>query len=148
MVRKSFFLLNQCSDDDIMWPVYETANLPFKFGPHDMLATYYAIFGSQDPQQLFKFGNTTTTGGLQFVADPHSVVAVKSDSVWNDTLRSGSAYPQSFLVYVNIANFQKCHKLTYIRLNKDNVTVAQSINDLLSCTSKCNPQWKRFPSTE
>jgi len=100
--------------------VYNKADFSFKFGPHDILTTYYAIFGIGEGS--FQYGNKDDKGGLQFVADPKSAVAVTQDSVWNDTLIPPA--PQHYLI-LNEAK-------------GSNETIARNINDTLACVPMCS----------
>ncbi|GJJ13411.1 hypothetical protein Clacol_007665 [Clathrus columnatus] len=100
--------------------VYETANFTgdFKFGPHDILATYYAILGLSDGS--FTHGNANDTGGLQFVPNPKSPVAVKEDTVWNYAVTPPAS--QHYLI-----------------LNNTIESIANKINGLISCYGKEQP---------
>ncbi|GJJ13413.1 hypothetical protein Clacol_007667 [Clathrus columnatus] len=68
--------------------VYNTVNYTedYKFGSADLLATYYAAFGTSN---LFTYGNKDGKGGLEFVKDNSSSVGPTEhdDSVWNDGLK-------------------------------------------------------------
>ncbi|GJJ13410.1 hypothetical protein Clacol_007664 [Clathrus columnatus] len=93
-------VLNMSTTNPVRY-VYQTVNFDFKFTIHDVLATYYAIFGLTD--DLFTYGNVNGTGGLQFVPNPGESVAVKQDSVWNYAVSPPAQ--QRFLMSVEVFLF-------------------------------------------
>ncbi|GJJ10690.1 hypothetical protein Clacol_004917 [Clathrus columnatus] len=98
--------------------VYETVDFGLEFEPDDIITTYYAIFGLTDDS--FIYGNSNGTGGLQFVPNPKSPVAVNKYSVWN--------------YVVNPPAQQR-----YVILNKPPQTIADKLNGLISCFGEGQP---------
>lgn len=99
---------------------YDTITADNKFGPHDILATYYAIFGLRNlgnSTNLFQYGNKTTTGALQLIPKPSPTTWA---SFWNDDAELEPPQVQRFII-VNPTDVPAINK---------------TVNDLVSCYGK------------